>query len=102
MARHLERTHGDVDEVARAFSHPKCSALRKVQLDIIRNKGNRCHNFEVLKEGKGVMVPSQQSSKPANAEDYLHCAYCEALLKRNVHEEMQNGPKRQSWKAWEK
>ncbi|XP_035984611.1 uncharacterized protein LOC118558233 isoform X1 [Fundulus heteroclitus] len=30
------------------------------------------------------MVPSQQSTEPVNAKDYLHCTYCEALLKRKV------------------
>lgn len=84
IARHLERKHSDLEDVARAFSYPKGSAERKMQLNLIRNKGNRCHNFEVLEEGKGVMVPSQQNSEPVNVKEYLHCIYCEALLKRKA------------------
>ena len=85
--------HRNLEEVARAFSYPKGSAERKLQITLIRNKGNRHHNFEVLKEGKGVMVPSQQSIEPVNVKDYLHCKHCEALLKRKVmkHEKRQTG-----------
>ncbi|XP_074550121.1 uncharacterized protein LOC141807806 [Halichoeres trimaculatus] len=84
IARHLEMKHSNLTEVARAFSFPKGSAERKVQLNLIRNKGNRRHNFEVLEERKGVMVPSQQSSKPVDVKEYLHCIYCEAFLKRKA------------------
>ncbi|XP_027146575.1 uncharacterized protein LOC109142298 isoform X4 [Larimichthys crocea] len=84
IARHLDKKHSNVEEVAQAFSYPKGSAERKLQITLIRNKGNRHHNFEVLEEGKGVMVPSQQSSAPVSVKDYLHCKYCEALLKRKV------------------
>lgn len=84
IARHLDKKHSNVEEVAQAFSYPKGSAERKLQITLIRNKGNRHHNFEVLEEGKGVMVPSQQSSAPVSVKDYLHCTYCEALLKRKV------------------
>ena len=82
IAWHLDNKHSNLKEVARALSYPKGSAERKLQTTLIRNKGNRRHNFEVLEEGKGVMVPSQQSIEPVNVNDYLHCVYCEALLKR--------------------
>ena len=82
MTRHLDNKHSNVKEVAQALSYPKGLAERKLQTTLIRNKGNRLHNFEVLKEGKGVMVPFQQSIEPVNVNDYLHCTYCEALLKR--------------------
>ena len=52
-----------------------------MQLDLIRNKGNHRHNFEVLEGGKGVMVPSEQSREPVNVKEYLHC---EALLKKRA------------------
>lgn len=31
-----------------------------------------------------MMVPSQQCSERVNANEYLHCIYCEALLKRKA------------------
>ena len=30
------------------------------------------------------MVPSQQSREPVNVKEYLHCIYCEELLKRKA------------------
>lgn len=82
IARHLGSKHSNMTEVARAFYFPKGSAERKMHLNLLRNKGNRRHNFEVLEEGKGVVVPSQQSAEPVNTKDYLHCIYCEACLKK--------------------
>lgn len=40
MSRHLERVHLKEIEVSRAFSFPKGSHQRKLQLEFLRNKGN--------------------------------------------------------------
>ncbi|XP_067297785.1 uncharacterized protein lcorl isoform X4 [Pseudorasbora parva] len=82
MARHLESKHKDKPEVAKAIAFPKGSKERKLQLSLLRNKGNRCHNTQVLKEGKGILIPKHQSFAPVTASDYLHCVNCEACLKR--------------------
>lgn len=82
IARHLEAKHKDKVEVARAISYPKRSKQRRIQLDLLRNKGNRCHNTEVLKERKGMVIPCQLSSSPATPSDYMHCVNCNAYLKR--------------------
>ncbi|XP_056118313.1 uncharacterized protein LOC130095581 [Rhinichthys klamathensis goyatoka] len=82
MARHLESKHKDKPEVARAVAFPKGSKDRRLQVSLLRNKGNRCHNTQVLKEGKGLVIPRQQSIAPVTASDYLHCVNCEAYLKR--------------------
>lgn len=82
MARHLVRKHSDEPAVAKALTYPLKSKERKLHLDLIRNKGNRAHNNDVLKSGIGTLVPSQQTSKPVMASDYMHCINCEALLKR--------------------
>ncbi|XP_065151644.2 uncharacterized protein [Paramisgurnus dabryanus] len=82
MARHLESQHKDKPEVARAVAFPKGSKERRLQLILLRNKGNRCHNTEVIKEGKGMVIPRQQSKAPVRASDYLHCVNCAAYLKR--------------------
>ncbi|XP_016394519.1 uncharacterized protein LOC107728747, partial [Sinocyclocheilus rhinocerous] len=82
MARHLESKHRDMPEVARAVAFPKGSKERRLQLSFLRNKGNRCHNAQVLKEGTGMVIPRQQSIAPVRAGDYLHCVNCAAYLKR--------------------
>lgn len=82
MACHLESKHKDKPEVARAVAFPKGSKERRLQLSLLRNKGNRCHNAQVLKEGKGMVIPRQQSISPVRLSDYLHCINCEAYLKR--------------------
>lgn len=82
MARHLESKHKDMPEVARAVAFPKGSKERRLQLSFLRNKGNRCHNAQVLKGGTGTVIPRQQTIAPVRASDYLHCVNCAAYLKR--------------------
>ena len=73
MARHLAQMHKDEVEVAKALSFPKGSKERKVNLDILRNKGNREHNIQVLKAVKDVLVPRQQTAaKNVDVKDYMH------------------------------
>lgn len=84
MARHLERVHPDEPEVAKAISFPKNSKERSQQLEHLRNKGNFSHNAEVLDSGVGSLVARQQPKHPAQAEDYLHCSYCQGLFTRKV------------------
>ncbi|XP_031139915.2 uncharacterized protein LOC116039306 isoform X1 [Sander lucioperca] len=82
MARHLVRKHSNESAVAKAITFPLNSKERKLHFDLIRNKGNRAHNNEVLKIGSGTLIPSQQTDEPVKASDYMHCINCEALLKR--------------------
>ncbi|CAI5686492.1 unnamed protein product [Oreochromis niloticus] len=83
MARHLIRKHSSELAVAEAISFPLKSKERKLHFDLIRNKGNRAHNIEVLKAGSGTLIPSQQTKKPVKPNDYMHCVNCQALLKRH-------------------
>ncbi|XP_029942327.1 uncharacterized protein LOC115384133 isoform X2 [Salarias fasciatus] len=82
MSRHLVRKHSSELAVATAISFPLKSKERKLHFDLIRNKGNRMHNNEVLKNDSGVLVPSQQTAEPVSKSEYMHCMNCEALLKR--------------------
>ncbi|XP_065140476.1 uncharacterized protein [Paramisgurnus dabryanus] len=85
MARHLAQVHKNEVDVAKALSYPKGSKERKINLDLLRNKGNRVHNTNVLKAGKGVLVPRQQSTaKYVNFKDYLHCLNCQGLFRRKA------------------
>ncbi|XP_028813364.1 uncharacterized protein LOC114766589 isoform X2 [Denticeps clupeoides] len=79
MARHLQHRHADEEDVARAFSLPKNSKQRKVLLRLLRNRGNHVHNDEVLKVGKGVLIPSRASSTEKSTV-FLHCPTCHGLF----------------------
>ncbi|XP_051239161.1 uncharacterized protein LOC127353711 [Dicentrarchus labrax] len=82
MAKHLIRKHTNEPAVAKAISFPLKSKERRLHFDLIRNKGDRAHNNEVLNTGSGTLMPSYRAAKPAKASDYMHCINCEALLKR--------------------
>lgn len=85
MARHLAQVHKNEMDVAKALSFPKGSKERRINLDLLRNKGNREHNTNVLKAGKGLLVPRQQSTaKHVNVKDYLHCLNCQGLFRRKA------------------
>lgn len=84
MARHLERAHHDKLDVAKALSLPKGSLERKQQLEYIRNRGNYAHNAAVMESGKGELVPFKRPPKDAQGNDFMHCAYCQALFTRKV------------------
>lgn len=83
MARHLAQVHKNETEVAKALSFPKGSKERRINLDLLRNKGNCEHNRKVLKAGKGVLVPRQQpKAKTVDVKDYNHCLNCQGLFRR--------------------
>ncbi|XP_048113503.1 uncharacterized protein LOC125303674 isoform X2 [Alosa alosa] len=83
ISRHLEQRHYEQDDVAKAFSYPKGSKERKIYLKQLLRRGNRAHNLQVLKEGKGVLIPCKRAvGKPG---DFLHCPYCHGLfVKRSI------------------
>lgn len=76
MAHHLESKHKDEPEVARAV------ILGSYTLSLLRNIENHAYINQVLKQGKGMVIPRQQSSVPVKASDYMHCINCEVYLKR--------------------
>lgn len=83
IARHLQRKHIDEMEVATALRFAKRSKARRLHLNLLRKKGNRAHNIQALKEGKGVLVPCKQTSDDkTNHQDYQHCFACHGLFKR--------------------
>lgn len=84
MARHLERSHASVEEVASALSFPKGSKERKYQLDYIRNRGNYAHNVTVMESGSGELVPFKRPTMNRQSKDVMHCAYCQGLFMRWV------------------
>ncbi|XP_060075700.1 uncharacterized protein LOC132555368 [Ylistrum balloti] len=88
IAMHLETVHSDEEDVARALALPKHSGERKDAWAQIRNEGNWEHNFEVLKSGKGTLIPKyreKEDGKPIS--NYIPCTGCKALFsKKSLHE----------------
>ncbi|XP_056129347.1 uncharacterized protein LOC130106989 [Lampris incognitus] len=80
IARHLERKHIEVKEVAHAFSFPVGSKQRKELLEELRNMGDYQHNMKVLKEGRGQIVTRKRPCNNASVEDYLPCQFCYAMF----------------------
>lgn len=62
IARHLERSHSNETEVAKAFSFPKRSKKRRILLEQLRNQGNYYHNIKHLETGRGEMVTWRQTT----------------------------------------
>ncbi|XP_031147359.1 uncharacterized protein LOC116044389 isoform X4 [Sander lucioperca] len=76
MARHLQRKHVEIKDVAYAFSFPLGSKERKVLLEQLRNKGDFKHNSKVLAKGRGELVTWKQPSHKSSVKDYLPCTFC--------------------------
>ncbi|XP_041841745.1 uncharacterized protein LOC121654512 isoform X2 [Melanotaenia boesemani] len=84
MSRHLQRKHMDKVDVAKAFSLPKNSKVRRAQLDYIRNKGNFEHNIEVMESHQGKLTPFKQPNKRTDGQIFSHCVYCYGLFTKKV------------------
>ncbi|XP_063785538.1 uncharacterized protein LOC134933925 [Pseudophryne corroboree] len=84
IARHLQRAHENNFDVAKALSFRKGSKERKKHLDYIRNQGNYAHNAAVMESGTGKLVPFKRPPKEVQANDFMHCAYCQGLFIRKV------------------
>lgn len=80
ISRHLERSHSNEVEVAKAFSFPKGSKKRKVLLEQLRNQGNYYHNIGVLETGRGEIVTWRQPTADAVLSDFLPCPDCLAFF----------------------
>ena len=87
IARHLERAHRKKPEIVRVLSLKKGSSVRRNLLDNLRNRGNFKHNSEVLKNGKGIIIPKKRQRRTIRGKctrssfnDYVACQYCQATL----------------------
>ncbi|XP_026001399.1 uncharacterized protein LOC113008292 isoform X1 [Astatotilapia calliptera] len=83
LARHLESAHGNVPEVASAFSYDKRSCKRRDLLRSIKKRGNFNHNATVATSGAGEMVACRRPTTATGSEDYRHCKFCQGLYARN-------------------
>lgn len=76
LPRHFEQVHENEVEVAKALSYKKGSKIRKRQFDLLRNKGNHSHNLDVLKAGKGSLIPARRCAYEVPHQDLLPCDVC--------------------------
>ncbi|XP_026054801.1 uncharacterized protein LOC113040760 [Carassius auratus] len=80
LARHLERSHSNETEVAKAFSFPKRSKERRILLEQLRNQGNYYHNIKVLETGRGEIITWRQPTEDADISEFLPCPDCLAFF----------------------
>ncbi len=93
MARHLEFVHHNEIEVAKAVVFPKHSKERRVQLNLLRKRGNFAHNTDVVRQGRGEMIACYRPKKRKGAIEFIHCIYCQGLYnKRSLWKHVKNCP----------
>ena len=83
-ARHLERHHSSLTEVAKALSYKKGSKERKSQLNFLRSSGNFQHNASVLKSGQGSLTAKKRPRTHSTDKEYVHCSHCLGLFTRKL------------------
>ncbi|XP_052680322.1 uncharacterized protein LOC128161127 [Crassostrea angulata] len=82
LARHLETMHKNEVIVAKALSLPKNSAERKEIWKTIRNEGDWDHNFNVLKNGTGTLIPKYREQKTRAHSEFIPCSGCKGLYSK--------------------
>ena len=84
IGRHILTVHKDEEEVSRILATTKNkSRERKIELELLRKKGNFHHNMKVRKVG-GTMQISRRPSSIENAShaEYLPCRNCLTFVKK--------------------
>lgn len=76
ITKHIISAHKKEAEVAEIMSKPKRSKERALLIEKQRNLGNYKHNCEVLRAGKGMIIPWQAPSEQVQATDYSPCEHC--------------------------
>lgn len=85
IGRHILTVHKDENEVSRILATTKNkSRERKIELELLRKKGNFHHNMKVKKVG-GVMHISRRpgSNENASHSEYLPCRNCLTFVKKD-------------------
>lgn len=84
ISRHYTECHYRESEVARILSFPKRSLQRKQLWTKLVNRGNYEHNYEVIKEGSGMIVPKYRprEDEQKEAKLYIPCQFCFGTYKK--------------------
>ncbi|XP_041967320.1 uncharacterized protein LOC121724659 isoform X4 [Alosa sapidissima] len=81
LSRHLAMRHYNERDVIKALTLPKHSKERKTEMALLRNRGNSAHNHQVLKEGKGLLIPCRVF-KSQDPKDVLTCPGCSGMFSK--------------------
>ncbi|XP_062599195.1 uncharacterized protein LOC134260661 [Saccostrea cucullata] len=89
ISRHLIQVHNKEMEIAKILSFPKKSKERKTLWKEIVNKGNYKHNYDVMKNGNGEIVPKYRPRSTTNNPEpencyssYAPCEFCLGSYKK--------------------
>uniref|UniRef100_K1PR58 Breast cancer type 1 susceptibility-like protein n=1 Tax=Magallana gigas TaxID=29159 RepID=K1PR58_MAGGI len=89
ISRHLIQVHNKEMEIAKILSFPKKSKERKTLWKEIVNKGNYKHNYDVMKNGNGEIVPKYRPRNTTNNPEpencfssYAPCEFCLGSYKK--------------------
>lgn len=84
IARHLEARHGDVEDVARAFSYLKNSTERRNALHILGHRGNFAHNARVVQKRAEELQVCYRSQKAKTGTELILCFNCQGLYSKKT------------------
>ncbi|KAJ8311593.1 hypothetical protein KUTeg_010948 [Tegillarca granosa] len=85
ISRHLQIKHRKENEVAKILTLEKKSLERRKQWEKLVNKGDFSHNMNVLKKGKGIVIPKYRirHKSAISTEDYVSCKDCKGYYRTN-------------------
>ncbi|KAJ8305181.1 hypothetical protein KUTeg_017269 [Tegillarca granosa] len=85
IARHLSLRHHSEQEVTKILLLPKKSKERRKLWEELVNKGDFCHNYNVIENGHGMIIPKYRlgGNKEAQLKNYVPCSSCKAYYKKD-------------------
>ena len=82
IARHLTLVHAGEVEVGRILSFHKGSKERRKLWEVLVNKGDFHHNYEVIKKGSGMVIPKYRKKEEPLIKGCVPCAHCKGMYTR--------------------
>ena len=79
FARHIERHHQNLIEVAKALSYPKKIKGKKETARPVKKKGEL---HVQCKDGKGSVIVNRRPTTEAST--YVHCKNCHGMFKQTL------------------
>lgn len=85
IARHLSLRHHSEQEVTKILLLPKKSKERRKLWEELVNKGDFSHNYNVIENGHGMIIPKYRlgGNKEAQLKNYVPCSSCKAYYKKD-------------------
>ncbi|VDI25339.1 Hypothetical predicted protein [Mytilus galloprovincialis] len=69
--------------VAEILLLPKNSKQRKDTWEVLRNEANYIHNFEVIQNQKGTIIPRYRPTNSLSTSNYLPCEFCKGMFAKS-------------------